>query len=79
MKKEQIIQEIKTIIEDIADIPQEEIDASSAMMDEMDLSSLEVMAIVAEMEKKYKIRIPEKALRSFISLEDIAEYIVERA
>lgn len=75
MDRDRIIDEIKTIITDVTDIPGEEIYVDRAMMEDLDMSSLEILSIVAELERKFKVRIPEKTLREFITINDIAEFI----
>lgn len=75
MDKETIINEIKAIITDVTEIPEEEIYVDRAMMEDLDMSSLEILSIVAELERKFKVRIPEKTLREFITINDIAEFI----
>lgn len=75
MSREEMIQEIKSIIEEVTDIPQDKISADTALMDELDMSSLEIMAIITEMEEEFKIRIPERKARNFVCINDIVDYI----
>ena len=78
MERSQILAEIRRIIEDTADIDPSEITESCAMMDDLDLSSMEVMTMVAELEDTFSIRIPENELRSFITVADLADYLEKR-
>lgn len=64
---------IANIIEDVADIPAEDINADSLIMDDLDLSSLEIMSLIAELEHKLSISISEKELLSLKTVGDLAE------
>ncbi len=72
---EKIIEEIKVIIEEIADIPKDEIDYTSAMIDDLDLSSLEIMAVIADVENRFSIRITEDEMLSISTVEELARII----
>ncbi len=75
MDNETIIKEIKAIIEDIADIPQDEIKEGSSMIDDLNLSSLEIMSIIADVETKFSVHIPEEEMLSISSLEELADIV----
>ena len=72
---ENTLEEIKVIIEEIADIPKDEIDDSSAMIDDLDLSSLEIMAVIADAENRFSIRITEDEMLSISTVEELARII----
>lgn len=72
---EEIIRRLKELIEEIADIPQDEIEEESALMDDLELSSLEVLSFIAAVEDAYKLKIPERSMRRFVTVEDVAEYV----
>ena len=48
-------------------------------MDDLDLSSMEILTIVADLEEAFGLRIPEKELRSFVTISDLADYLSEHA
>ena len=72
---ESVIEEIKAIIEDIADIPRDEIKPDSAMIDDLDLSSLEIMSIISDAEAKYSVKISEEEMLSVSTVAELAEVI----
>ncbi len=72
-----IIVSLKNIIEDITDIPKDEINIDSALIDDLDLSSLEVLAVLSEIENHFSISIPESELVSIATIEELAK-LVER-
>lgn len=75
MERAYILSEIRAIIEEATDIPQDEIREESAMMDDLDLSSMEIMTTLAELEDKFDLRIPEHELRNFVTISDLVDYL----
>ena len=72
-----ILKTVKTIICDTADIPPEDIRPDSVMMDDLSLSSMELMAVVNQVERTFALSIPEKELRKFLTVEDLVTYVEE--
>ena len=70
-----ITEEIKAVIEDVAGIPADEIENDSSFMDDLDLASLEIMAMVAEVEKKYSIKLAESEMLSIENISELAELV----
>ena len=70
-----IYEKIISTIEDVADIPKDEIDENSSFMDDLDLASLEIMSIIAKLEKEFSIKISEKELLNLETVSDMVELI----
>ena len=70
-----IIKDIIEAIEEIADIPSDEITEDSALIDDLDLSSVEVLSIIAEIEQKYSISILEDELLDISTVKEFAEVV----
>ncbi|MBE5830326.1 MAG: acyl carrier protein [Butyrivibrio sp.] len=68
-------EKIAGIIEDIADIPREDIHMDSNLMDDLDLASLEIMSIIAKVEKTFSIKMNEKKLMAIETLADFIKYV----
>ncbi len=79
MSTEEYIEKIKAIIEDIADISADEIEADSSMMDDLDLASLEIMSIISEIEREFEIKITESEMLSISTVEELAEVVESKA
>lgn len=75
MNKDKIFSEIKRIVVESADIPEEEINENSLLMDDLELSSLEVLDLIAHLEEVFQICFSEKELRKIISIKDLVDYI----
>lgn len=78
MKKEEVISKIAEVIENITGIPTDGIGAETALMDDIELSSLEVMTVVAEVESVFGIRFTTKDLMSIITMDDLAECVMQK-
>lgn len=75
MENADIITNIMESIEKVADISQEEMACDSAFVDDLDMSSLECMLLISELEKIFSIKIPAKKLRELFTIQDMANYI----
>ena len=75
MQRSEILAQIKAILEDVAEISPDEVTEASGLMDALDLSSMEILTIVADLEETFGIRIPEKELRGFVTVSDLADYL----
>ena len=60
----EIFDVIANVIVDVADISRDDITEESHFIDTLDLSSLEIMAIVAKLEQEFSIKIEENELLS---------------
>lgn len=75
MGREEIMAQILAILEDVAEISPEEVDEDSVLMDDLDLSSMEILTMISDLEETFGLRIPEKDLRSFVTVGDVADYL----
>lgn len=66
---------IASIIEDIADIPKEDINIEDSLIEDLDLASLEIMSVIAKVEKTFSIKMSEKELLAIENLEDFVKYV----
>ena len=63
---------VARIIEEVADIPKEEIERDSSLMDDLDLSSLEIMTIINNISREFQTKISE---RRILEIETVADII----
>lgn len=78
MTKESVFEKLQAILAEIADISKEEIHPDSKIMYDIGLSSIEVLSMLSMIEKEYSLRIPEKAIRSFVTVQDVADYVASK-
>ena len=75
MERAEIISQILAILEDVAEVSPEDVNENSVLMDDLDLSSMEILTIVADLEETFGLRIPEKELRNFGTIGDLVDYL----
>ena len=75
MERSEIVSLILSILEDFAEISTEDVSEDSVLMDDLDLSSMEILTVVADLEETFGLRIPEKELRNFVTISDLADYL----
>lgn len=68
--RERTRREVIEMIADIADLPVEKVSADATLAS-LDIDSLNGLRIVAEMEKRYGINIPEETIAKIRSVPDI--------
>ena len=68
-------EKITKIIEEIADISVDEMAEDSSLVDDLDLSSLEIMSVISEVEKEFKVKIQSSELTSVDTISDLIELI----
>ena len=79
MERAEIISQILAILEDVAEVSPEDVTEDSVLMDDLDLSSMEILTIVADLEETFGLRIPEQELRNFVTMGDLADYLAAHA
>ena len=79
MQSAELVSQILAVLEDVAEISPEDVNEDSVLMDDLDLSSMEILTIVADLEETFGLRIPEKELRNFVTIADVADYLADNA
>ncbi len=74
---EQIQAEVKSLIAEIAELPEEEIEGDALFGEDLGIDSLMGLEIIAAVEKKYRIEIPEENLRRVKTLNDTTALVEE--
>ena len=77
MERTEIVSQILAILEDVAEISPDDVNENSVLMDDLDLSSMEILTVVADLEETFGLRIPEKELRNFVTISDLADYLAD--
>jgi len=72
-----IKQEIKSLISTISEIPQEQIDETKDFFKDLGIDSMKALEIIASIEKKYKIIIPEEEIPKITNLNAVYNFIEE--
>lgn len=73
MCKEDIL---KSVIELFSTMTEaEEINEDSELIDDLEISSMDVLFLISSLEEEFRIQIPEKAIRKMVTVGDVAEVI----
>ncbi len=73
MSNANLEQEIKEIISNILEVEPEKITPDAKFVEELGMDSMMALEILAAIEKKYKITIPEENLAKLTSLKDVVD------
>lgn len=65
-----LAQEIRTMVAEIVDISPETIKPDAKFVEDLGVDSMMALEILASLEKKYRIRIPEESLAKLTSLNE---------
>jgi acyl carrier protein len=72
---EKIKKEVKKLVAEVAEIPEEEIKDDSRFAEDLGVDSMMALEIVASIEKKYKVVIPEEEIPNIRSLQDVCNLL----
>ena len=75
MERELIKQKVMEVIEDTTDILREEMSEEDALMDDLDVSSLEILTIIVEIEEVFDIKVDKKEMRDIVTIGDVIDHI----
>ncbi len=78
MSKEDVFAAVQEIVSETADIEVDEVSLQSSLMNDIGLSSMDIMSMISDIEKAYKIKISEKMLRTFVTVQDIVECVAAK-
>jgi acyl carrier protein len=70
MDREQLYNEIREIVADTLEVEEDEINGDAIFVEEYDVDSMLALEILASIEKKYKIKIPEERLANITTLNE---------
>lgn len=73
MNKEEILERVIPLIASISE--EEEITVDSEIMEDLGISSMDVLYLIASMEEEFGTKIPEKAIRKIVSVGDMVDVI----
>ena len=77
MEREEIKCTLYEMMSELLEREVDDIDEFKALMDELDLSSLEIMTMIADLEEQFQIQIPENDIRGMVTVGDMIDFIYE--
>lgn len=73
-----VFEELKKIIVEIKDIPEEQITLKSNFADDLEADSLDIVEMLMLLEEKYEMQIPEEATEKMKTVQDVVDYVEAR-
>jgi acyl carrier protein len=68
---EKVKKELRKLVSEIAEVPLEKVKDDSGFYKDLEVDSMKALEIIAGIEKKYKIAIPEDKIPSLSSLQNV--------
>ena len=75
MDREAIFERVIALFATMADTD-EEITAESELIENLGISSMDVLFLISSLEEEFKIKVPEKILRKIVTIEDVVDTVV---
>lgn len=70
-----MIDRLTSIIKEFKKDSSLEINENTVLVSDLDLDSFDLVQLVCDIEDEFDIRIPDKALKNFITVGDVVKYI----
>ena len=75
MNREGILQRVIALFATMADTD-EEITAESELIEDLGISSMDVLFLISSLEEEFQIKVSEKAFRKIVTIEDVVDTVV---
>lgn len=76
MNKQDILNRIISLLAQMTEY--EGIEETSELLDDLELSSLDVFTMLGELEDYFQISIPEKLIRQMVIVEDVCDIVMKQ-
>lgn len=70
-----VFEELRKIIVEIKDIPEEQIALESSFAEDLEADSLDIVEMLMLLEEKFEIQIPEEAAEKMKTVQDVVDYV----
>lgn len=75
MVDESILKKVIELFSDMTEIPAEDITEDSELIDDLEISSMDVLFLISSMEEEFHISIPEKEIRRMVTVGDVVRIV----
>lgn len=73
-----VFEEVRNIIVDIKDLPEEEIKPESRFAEDLEADSLDVVEMLMSLEEKYDIKIPEEEAENIKTVQQLVDHVEKK-
>ena len=78
MNKENILKEVQAVCIKLLRLPPEKVVAEARLIEDLDMDSLFAADLGLELERKFKIEVPEAAIPTFVTVADIVSFVANQ-
>lgn len=75
MSESEVLDKVIKVFQDVTDT--DKITEESLLLDDLMLSSVEVLTVISALEVEFGIKIPEKYLRRMVTIADVRDIVLE--
>lgn len=75
MNREAILQRVIALFATMAET-ENDITAESELIEDLGISSMDVLLLITSLEEEFKIKVPEKVLRNMATIEDVVDTVI---
>ena len=75
MNRNEVLEKIINVFATMSEV--EEITEESELLEDLELSSIDVFSLLATLETEFSITIPEKMIRKMVTVEDVADIVID--
>lgn len=75
MSEKEVLDKVIEIFSTMTEV--EDINADSELIEDLELSSIDVFTLLADLEAEFNITIPEKMIRKMGTIEDVKDTVME--
>lgn len=72
-----MLQNIRNILEEYVDVPKEQITMETNLLNDLGLSSLDVVNMIVAFEDEFEIEIPDRKLSEIVTVGDVVKLLQE--
>ena len=75
MSQQEVLEGLAAIVNEVAGVPVEDIQADKSFVDDLDVDSLSMVEVVMAAEDKWGVKIPDEAVKNLKTVGDAVAYI----
>ncbi|WP_406282128.1 acyl carrier protein [Embleya sp. NBC_00896] len=77
--QEEILAGLAEIVNEIAGVPEDEVELDKSFIDDLDVDSLSMVEVVVAAEEKFEVKIPDDDVKGLKTVRDAVDYIAKAA
>lgn len=79
MEYSDVLKKVQEVMVSVSGIDDNDVKEGASLMDDLSLSSLEIITVISRLEREFRTRIAEADMRTFITVGDLVKFIVENS